>query len=189
MQRLLLSNYRPAVPFNLSGAECFLYQNGKQIYTYRALYSAYPYWLVSHQDGNRYFVFSQDLYGYSVLNLSTLKEHHFFPAESFPKGETFIWVKGCYNPKNNIMAVEGCYWACPYSVVLVDFTKPMQDTLQINTNVYIENKYPNSYGHVDFLRWEGSDLLLQAETNTEPEQTEVLTIPGHVYLAGFTGSE
>lgn len=131
----------PSVPFNLSGAECFLYQNGKQIYTYRALYSAYPYWLVSHQDGNRYFVFSRDLYGYSVLNLSTLKEYHFFRQNLSPKARHLFGSKAVIIQKTILWQWKGvtghahtvlCWWISQNPCRIHCKLTPMF-TLRINT--------------------------------------------------------
>ncbi len=99
----------------------------------------------THSNGQDYFLFHRDLYGYSVLNLHTMEEFHYFPKESFPVGETLIWFQSCYNPVNNMLAVSGCYRTTPpdketgihghYSklpthIMFIDFTNPLQTPVQ-----------------------------------------------------------
>lgn len=80
---------------------------------------------VEHSNGKRYLLFSIDLYGYSIMDLSNYKAYHYMPEESFAgHRETFIWTDAFYCRKNNILAVYGCYWACPYSIFLYDFSVP-----------------------------------------------------------------
>lgn len=83
------------------------------------------YSVVEHSNGKNYLIFSIDLYGYSVMNLENYHVYNFVPEESF-KGEveTFIWTDVCYSKKNNIIAVDGCYWACPSSAEFFDFSTP-----------------------------------------------------------------
>jgi hypothetical protein len=86
--------------------------------------------IIHHADGNTYFVFDEDLYGYSVLKLETLQCMHYIPAESYGKypedfKETFIWCDCFYNPVNDLLAVDGCFWACPGDVIVLDFSDPM----------------------------------------------------------------
>ena len=86
--------------------------------------------IIHHADGYTYFVFDEDLYGYSVLNLDSLQCMHFIPAESYGTypdefKETFIWCDCFYNPENNLLAVDGCFWACPGDVIVLDFQDPM----------------------------------------------------------------
>ncbi len=39
-------------------------------------------------------------------------------------GDDFCWV-GCYpSPDGDTLAVDGCYWACPYELRFFDFTDP-----------------------------------------------------------------
>lgn len=81
--------------------------------------------LINHSNGNTYLIFSIDLYGYSIMNLSNYKAYHYIPEESFKKHkETFIWTEVHYCKENNILAVEGCYWAYPFSTEFFDFSNP-----------------------------------------------------------------
>lgn len=83
------------------------------------------YSIVEHSNGKNYLIFSIDLYGYSVMDLENYFIYNFVPEESF-KGEeeTFIWTDVYYSKKNNILAVDGCYWAYPSSTEFFDFSTP-----------------------------------------------------------------
>ena len=88
--------------------------------------------LISHANGNHYLIFREDLYGYSVLEVETGETLHYIPEKSWPLDgrmgkETFIWTNADYDPKTNLLAVWGCYWACPGSMVVLDFSHPLEE--------------------------------------------------------------
>lgn len=128
--------------------------------------------IIQHQDGSEYMIFRTDLYGYSVLHLATLQDIHYFPAESFPSGETFIWTDVFYNEKNNMLAVSGCFWACPFGIMLLDFTQPMKGNgIWVDVQEHLQDGY-DQYDDVDFLEWSNTDLVLTAFNNqTEKKET------------------
>lgn len=140
----------PKYPYNLEGSSNIVCRNNKEIYSFKAINDSGRCWLVEHQNQHEYLVFTKDLYGYSVLDLTTMQDFNYFPAGSFPTGETFIWCDVHYNPANNIMVVGGCFWACPSSVVLVDFSNPMSDSPQIDINEFINKGY-NRYDDIDLF--------------------------------------
>ena len=78
---------------------------------------------VLHANGMEYLFFSLDLYGYSILNLTTLKVYHYMPEEVLTGGETFIWTNVIYSGIDKIVA-EGCYWACDHEFEIYDFNVP-----------------------------------------------------------------
>ena len=82
--------------------------------------------IIRHRNGRDYLLFNIDLYGYSVLDLKTREAIHYVPEESFRGGETFLWMDALYCPENDLLAIEGCYWACPWSIRFYDFANPMQ---------------------------------------------------------------
>lgn len=90
------------------------------------------YQLIPHANGNHYLVFREDLYGYSVLEVETGRTMHYIPEKSWPLDgrqgkETFIWTNAGYDPGTNLLAVWGCYWACPGSTVFLDFSDPLSE--------------------------------------------------------------
>lgn len=78
---------------------------------------------VMRSDGE-YFLFGEDYQGYSVLNLGdgTLETH--FPEAGYG-GAGFCWAQVTPSPDGQTLAVEGCVWACPYQLALVDFANAM----------------------------------------------------------------
>jgi hypothetical protein len=78
---------------------------------------------VEHADGNEYLLCGEDYQGYSVVNLTAGTCNTFFPEEGY-KGWGFCWTAAYPSPDTLVLAVDGCYWACPYDVVLYDFRNP-----------------------------------------------------------------
>lgn len=88
--------------------------------------------LISHANGRRYLVFREDLYGYSVLEVETGRTMHYIPEKSWPLDgrqgkETFIWTNVAYDAATSLLAVWGCYWACPNGTLLLDFSDPLEE--------------------------------------------------------------
>lgn len=52
------------------------------------------------------------LYGYDVLDLGAGTLQHVVERE----GEDFIWTGVSLAPNQQLLAIDGCYWACPYSI-------------------------------------------------------------------------
>ena len=126
--------------------------------------------MIHHTDGQDYFIFDEDLYGYSVLRLSDLASVHYIPAESCGNytgkfEETFIWFNCYYNPENNMLAVNVCIWSAPSSVIVMDFSDPMRIVEAKEwSDVYIscmDDYY--DLDDIDFVRWQGSKLICKAK--------------------------
>ena len=86
--------------------------------------------IFKHSNGHKYLIYNIDLYGYSVLELDTLKNVNYLPIESYKDGdefdETFIFCDAHYNEYNDCLAVEGCFWSAPDSIMLLDFKEPLK---------------------------------------------------------------
>ena len=76
-----------------------------------------------HPNGFEYLLCGEDYQGYTVINLDERSIKSFFPESAYD-GHGFCWAKVYASPGGNILAVDGCYWACPYELVLYDFTEP-----------------------------------------------------------------
>ena len=104
---------------------------GKVVYTWDNLdFDGEFCSLIAHANENHYLIFREDLYGYSVLEMETGEAMHYIPQKSWPLEEkmgeeTFIWTNVGYDPNTNLLAVWGCYWACPGSTVFLDFSDPL----------------------------------------------------------------
>ena len=119
--------------------------------------------IIHHADGNTYFVFDEDLYGYSVLDLNTLECMHYLPAESYgetPK-ETFIWCDCFYNAVTDQLAVDGCFWASPDNVIVLDLTDPMTP---VEANKWIDlyeecSKSVPDITDINVVKWSDKRLI------------------------------
>jgi hypothetical protein len=78
---------------------------------------------VQHPNGSEYLLCGEDYQGYSVLNLNTGKYQAYFPEAGY-KGVGFCWADVHPSPDGLVLAVDGCYWACPYELVVYDFREP-----------------------------------------------------------------
>ena len=134
--------------------------NGESIFRYSATDCTLH--KITEIDGRLYFIYNDNLYGYNVLRLDDMKEYRYFPKASFKDSfaETFIWTDIFYNPNNRLLAVYGCYWACPYEVMLYrvpDIMKP-----------FTEICYPTEFLACDYydtandnaVSWEENELVI-----------------------------
>ena len=142
------------------GSENTILRDGNQIYSFRNLENSGEFCkLIHHSNGNDYLLFRRDLYGYSVLNLSTLEDFHYYPACNVGNSkETFIWCDPIYNPHNDLLAVYGCYWGWPYTLILADFTDPFTPA---ENQAYIPSK--KDIGDVETYLWQKNTLIIHSE--------------------------
>lgn len=77
----------------------------------------------SHPNGCEYLLCGEDYQGYSVINLTRERTTVYFPEEGH-RGVGFCWTAAYPSPDGLMLAVDGCYWACPYEVVFYDFRSP-----------------------------------------------------------------
>ncbi|QBK03743.1 hypothetical protein DW355_02215 [Hylemonella gracilis] len=75
-----------------------------------------------------YLLCGEDYQGYNVIDLDAEVNATTFPPEAY-KGQGFCWATAYPSPTGDTIAVEGCYWACPYELVFYDFTNPAQSPL------------------------------------------------------------
>lgn len=98
-------------------------KSGKIIADIKRNYSHFWHAWSQHHNGNEYLLCGEDYQGQTVVNLTKGTVTNYFPEEGF-KGAGFCWTAAYPSPDSRILAVEGCYWACPYEVVFFDFTDP-----------------------------------------------------------------
>ena len=129
--------------------------------------------IISHRNGREYLIFRRELYGYSVLDLHSGEEFHFVPRAMLEGRETFIWTGVCYNPENNILAVSGCFWACPWGTLLLDFSNPMTETGWADIHAALDAGYER-YDDMEFRMWRGTDLILDCRNQRDGQVEEVV---------------
>jgi hypothetical protein len=88
-------------------------------------YSRFPYaWAEGHPNGHDYLLCGEDYQGQTVVELDTGRQVSTYP-EAATKGFGFCWSSIHPSPDKKFLAVDGCFWACPYEVVIYDFRDPM----------------------------------------------------------------
>ena len=165
--------YYKDIDSNKDGEICRLYKDEKMIYEWKNIYNISRYaTIIKHSDGNKYLLFSIDLYGYSVLNLKTLECINYIPSESYlDNKETFIWCDVNYNINSNLLVVSGCYWGTPYSLIVLDFTKPME-IVESRNWLNLPSKYYELGCDIDFKCWDDNKLVCMLDENKD----SILTI-------------
>lgn len=173
-----ISDYNGKVgEWNLSGSECRLVdRDNKIIAEWRSIDNDGDFYkIIKHRNGKNYLLFLQDLYGYSVLDISSGEKMQYFPEESLNGGETFIWTDIEYNPVSNVLAVSGCYWACPYSTHLITFENPMSEHQKfVDLAKCFDGGY-DTFDYADFEKWENKDLYVKRfNVKTMPKEKAVI---------------
>ena len=158
---------------NKDGEICRLYKDDDLVYEWKNIYGKSRFaTIINHSDSNKYLVFDEDLYGYSVLNLKTLDCIHYIPSESrLDNKETFIWCNVNYNQKNNLLVVSGCYWATSYSLIVLDFTKPME-IIESSNWLNLPSKYYELGMDIDFKYFDNNKLVCMLDGDKD----NILTI-------------
>ena len=130
--------------------------------------------LINHSGGGQYLIYNIDLYGYSVMDMSTYEAVDYIPAHSFAGGETFIWCGKYYCAVNNLLVVDGCYWACPWELEFYDFSQPMQLPLPKYSDSYqlSENTDVCTDDDITFAGFtqEGACLVKYSDEQNQPRQ-------------------
>ena len=116
---------------------------------------------VEHTNGKRFLLFSIDLYGYSIMDLSDYNVYHYIPVESFiGHEETFIWTNVLYCSQNNILAVDGCFWAAPSSTNFYNFSCPERLPYELVYSSYDMAGVVNVDSDVIPLRWNDDGTIV-----------------------------
>ncbi len=143
-------------------------------------YSSFWHCFIQHPNGCEYLLCGEDYQGYSVINLTKGTTKVYFPDEGYG-GTGFCWAAVCPSPDNLVLAVDGCYWACPYEIVFFDFADPEQlPLLELGriTNVldgssWIDNQSFKALQEVEFRLSDGMAYKSLTETEQEILDSEV----------------
>lgn len=154
---------------------------GRVIYTWRNLNIDGAFCeLFLHANGRHYLVFRRDLYGYSVYEVESGREMHYIPSQAYPEDEqrfreTFIWTGAHYDPQSSLLAVGGCIWAAPSSVIVLDFSDPLREQpaeTWFDIHEIVDPEWED-YDDVDFAGWEAGELILRAYSVEKREYESV----------------
>lgn len=165
-------------------------KEGANIYTWQNLDDDGEFFtLFCHSNGRHYLIFRCELYGYSVFEVESGQDFHYVPSEAHPEErdkfkETFIWTGAEYCAKNNMLAVKGCYWACPNSVVLLDFVNPLKEQpveKWLELHAILDPAY-EKYDDIEFKCWgENGEIHLRV-LNVQTEQYEMISLPADEFI-------
>ena len=147
------------------GDKCKLLRNKELIFEWTNYYSkSLLHKIINHNNGKRYFIYNEDLYGYSVVDLDSKEHINYIPYESYlsPSSnqykDTFIFCDAFYNKYNSKIAIEGCIWAAPYSIIVFDFKNPL-DIKTIKEWKDVQDIESTEYHDIDFFKWKQNNLI------------------------------
>jgi len=120
--RLETINYhqtKPGCNWDVTRVEIFTTKSGDKIFDFFTNDGSFFYsWLI--KNNCEYLICAEDLFGgQTVIDLTNQKMQSYSSNE-----DGFIHSDFHFSPDGNILAVIGCYWACPFIIKLFDFTNP-----------------------------------------------------------------
>lgn len=112
--------------------------------------------------GSEYLICSEYLCGgQTVIDLDAAKMASYSPGT-----DGFIWTAFSLSPDASVLAVLGCYWACPTVLKLYDFTEPLQLPLPELAEISLLNNRECITGWTE----NGHILLAKRLYKGDPEQ-------------------
>ena len=141
-------------------------ETGNKIYDVKRNLGYFWHLWVSHGNGNEYLLCGEDYQGYLVINLTKEIVNVHFPKEGY-SGRGFCWANVIPSPDRKTLAVEGCYWASTYELVLFEFNNP--DTLPLKELRRVQ-------GHEQSIGWKSNKIftaVLDPEENGEAKEIDV----------------
>ena len=117
----------------------------KTIFEIERNYPDFWHVFIQHPNGNDYLLAGRDYHGgYSVFDLTNLKEYEYKPEPKHKYEEFFCWVNVRYYKEDKPLTieVEGCYWGAEFEMVTFDFSNPTKLPLtEISRRLYDEDDY------------------------------------------------
>lgn len=175
--RIVVSEYSTKEGFwHYSGAK--VYKNDLVVEVHRN-YSSFPYLFIEgHIDGHDYLFCGEDYQGQTVVQLDTgLIKNYMSPGAE--KGWGFCWASfGPVSPTGECMVIEGCYWAAPYEIRIIDIRTPMISLPMIfrdDEDLYSQPDEDGNGGAWEVSKWSSNDELLLKES-WEGKREKVLKV-------------
>lgn len=132
---------------------------------------------VNHSNGNEYLLCGEDYQCYNVIELASGRQSITVPLE-IVGGGGFCWTGVVPSPTTNLIAVEGCIWAGPGEVVILDFREPLRSPLP--EVLRVDDRDGDGY-FVEFVRW-SSERTIECLVETESGESVKKT-----FEVGLTG--
>jgi hypothetical protein len=112
--------------WNYTRGQVFNKETGALIADVKRNYSAFPFaWAENHPNGHSYLICGEDYQGQTIIELDTGKRKDYLPLDAH-NGCGFCWAEHFPSPDKTKLAVIGCFWACPYELIIYDFSDPMR---------------------------------------------------------------
>jgi hypothetical protein len=121
--RLEVVQYVPARGWRYTRGKVVRIADGALIADVKRNYSHFWHSWIQHANDCEYLLCGEDYQGQTVINLSNAETRTSF-EQGAHNGAGFCWASAYPSPDSKLLAVEGCYWACPYELVVFDFTNP-----------------------------------------------------------------
>jgi len=116
-----------------------------------------PFWHCwLEYNGVEYLLCSEDFEGETVVDLMHRRTESYSSKE-----DRFIWAEFYPSPSRNRIAIIGCYWACPYEVIVYDFTDPLNLPLKRLTEITLPDNC------AQFKEWLSDDEFTVEEDTGE----------------------
>jgi hypothetical protein len=155
-------------------------------------YSQFWHAWIAHANGSEYLLCGEDYQGQTVVNLTLRAVHNVFP-ESGHSGDGFCWVAAYPSPDTSLLAVDGCYWGCPYEIVIMDFRTPDQLPYKEigrfpeiwEWNGWLDNETFEYTRRVDVRKSDGTPCEVLSEAEIEELQGEASGIESRRQLRRF----
>lgn len=105
--------------WNYTWGHVFRNCDHKEIGDIKRNYSTFHHSWVT-KNGEEYLISGTSYMKQTIINLDQAKTYQ------YDGDSKFCWASCRLSPDGNILAVDGCYWACPYETKFFDFTNPEQ---------------------------------------------------------------
>lgn len=129
-------------------------------------YSSFPHLFIeNHPSGEDFLICGEDYQGQTVINLSTGQRVDFLPEDA-KQGHGFCAAAFFFDPKTQVLVIDGCIWACPYEYRLFDFSNPMQGWPELQ----LKDGYFDSDPRDPTFNEDGTITLYESEYPTEEQE-------------------
>jgi hypothetical protein len=142
-------------------AKIYLDQNERELFEVKRNYGHFPFCFVEkHPAGHDYLICGENYQGQTILELDTGKRIDYLP-EGAKKGVGFCWTDISASIEKDVLAVEGCFWACPYAVRFIDFSEPMQPPFLVLSEIQYARDNPAL--HSEWSAIKGVQIVASAD--------------------------
>lgn len=158
-----------------AAARLHLKKDGAEIYTFDDIgWHAISFsFILNHSDGKEYFIFREELCGFSVLRIEDMKSMHFVPDTKSENDRFFFYNEPFYyDPETDIAAAHGSRgYSVNTDIAVIDLGDPLKEPDRIVTFLPMIDPDGDAFSDLKFKRFEpGGRLIISAETASGTEE-------------------